>query len=150
MRKSMLAMAFCLAAAQPLWANSRPLIEINDAWARPTLANAASGVVYLTIVSNAADDDAVTGVSTPVATMAQLHESMTDHGVMTMAPLANMPVPAHGTVAISPGGKHIMLMGLTRALKAGETFPLTMSFAKAGPIAVTVTVSMSDPGKAAR
>jgi copper(I)-binding protein len=33
-----------------------------------------------------------------------------------------------------------MLMGLNKPLRAGETFPLTLDFEKAGPRTVNVTV----------
>jgi copper(I)-binding protein len=35
---------------------------------------------------------------------------------------------------------HLMLMGLTRKLEAGSTFPLTLSFQHAGEITVEVQV----------
>ena len=37
-----------------------------------------------------------------------------------------------------------MLIGLKKPLKAGETFPLTLTFEKAGNISVTVPVQAMD------
>ena len=62
-------------------------------------------------------------------------------GVMQMREVADgLNVPAGGSVTLKPGSYHVMLIGLKRPLTAGETFPLTLSFAKAGNISVTVPV----------
>jgi copper(I)-binding protein len=45
---------------------------------------------------------------------------------------------------LNPGGLHIMLIGLKAPLKQGETFPLTLTFAKAGT--TTVEVVVQGPG----
>jgi len=43
-------------------------------------------------------------------------------------------------VLLAPGGYHGMLMGLTTALKEGDSFPVTLSFEKAGEVTVNVDV----------
>ena len=47
--------------------------------------------------------------------------------------------PGH-PLSLSPNGYHIMLEGLSGQLTAGEAFPLTLTFAGAGKVTVTVTV----------
>ena len=49
-------------------------------------------------------------------------------------------LPAGQEVALKPGATHIMLLGLTRPLRPGQSFPLTLVFEKAGTRAVTVSV----------
>ena len=113
-------------------------IQIKDAWARATPGKAENGAAYLTIVSPGADR--LVSLSTPVAKKAQLHTMTTEGGVMKMRPLAGLDVPADQPVTLKPGGAHIMLMGLKQPLKPGESFPLTLSFEKAGKRDVTVAV----------
>ena len=67
--------------------------------------------------------DGLTGASTPVAATAEVHETTHNNGIMKMRPVAVVPVPSHQTVTFSPGGYHIMLMGLKHKLVAGESFP---------------------------
>ena len=43
-------------------------------------------------------------------------------------------------VTLAPGGYHIMLMGLKQTLKQGDSFPVTLGFAKAGQVTATATV----------
>ena len=41
---------------------------------------------------------------------------------------------------LQPGAYHVMLTDLKRPLQAGDTFPLTLGFEKAGSIEVSVVV----------
>src|SRR5216683_3153395 len=43
-------------------------------------------------------------------------------------------------VAFSPGCLHFMVVGLKQPRKEGQTFPLTLTFEKAGKIEVTVPI----------
>ncbi len=112
--------------------------EIKDAWARATPGKAENGAAYLTIVSPVADR--VTAVSTPVAQKAELHTMSMEGGVMKMRPLAGIDLPPGQPTTLKPGGMHIMLFGLVRPLQAGQSFPLTLSFEKAGAREVTVAI----------
>lgn len=114
-------------------------VMVQEAWARAMPEGAKVGAAYVT-VKGGAEADALLGVSTPIAAQAMVHETINDNGVMKMREVASVPVPAGQTVTFAPGGNHIMLMGLKRPLKAGDRFPLTLKFAKAGDVTVTVTV----------
>jgi copper(I)-binding protein len=113
-------------------------IEIGQPWARATPGMAQIGAVYLTIRSPAADR--LVSVSSPVAAAAELHEHAMAGMVMKMRRLPGVAIPAGRTVALAPGGMHIMLVGLKAPLREGQSFALTLTFAKAGPQTVTVMV----------
>jgi copper(I)-binding protein len=113
-------------------------ITIDHVWSRAAMAGRV-GVVYLTIIASGSPD-ALTGVSSPIAPKAELHESYNDNGVEKMRPVASLPVTPGTPVMLKPGGYHIMLVGLMRALNAGDSFPVTLRFAKAGAITVTAMV----------
>lgn len=129
-----LPLALLLAACS----SPRPDVAVSDAWARATAAG-QSAAVYATL-TNSGGDDALTGASTPRAGMAMVHLGETVSGVARMRHATSLAVPADGRLALAPGGSHIMLSGLTAPLVAGETFALTLTFAKAGSRSVTVTV----------
>jgi copper(I)-binding protein len=57
-----------------------------------------------------------------------------------MRPLERLEVPASSTVSLSPGGTHLMLMGLKAPLADGSSVPLELSFAKSGKKQVVATV----------
>ena len=113
-------------------------VEVKDAWARAMPAGAQTGAAYVTLQSPSGDR--LTGASTPVAKTAELHSMTMDNGVMKMRQVEGIDLPAGQPVSLKPNGYHIMLMGLTQPLKEGQTFPLTLTFAKAGPENVSVTV----------
>ena len=113
-------------------------VQIKEAWARATPGGTQTGAAYVTFQSPTGDR--LTGASTPVAKMAELHSMTMDNGVMKMRQVDGIDLPAGQAVTLKPNGYHIMLMDLAQPLKEGQTFPLTLSFAKAGSENVTVTV----------
>jgi periplasmic copper chaperone A len=147
MRVLALVSALFLALLGTAAAQSGVGIEISHAWARATPASAQTAAIYLKIVNHGKADDALVGASTPAAAKAELHTTTNDNGVMRMRPLDQVAVKAGGGAEFKPGGMHIMLMGLAHPLKAGDHVPLTLTFAKAGALQVTVTVEK--PGAAA-
>ncbi|HEX3497692.1 MAG TPA: copper chaperone PCu(A)C, partial [Stellaceae bacterium] len=85
-------------------------------------------------------DDRLVAVATPAAAKAELHVTSMDGGVMKMRPIAAVDVKAGAQTEFKPGGMHIMLVGLTAPLKVGQSFPLALTFEKAGKIETIVTV----------
>jgi hypothetical protein len=112
---------------------------ISQAWARATAPGIDVGAVYMTITGGTKDDDLVSA-STARASMVHLHTVEESGGVAKMRAVEGVPVAAGKRVVLAPKGTHIMLMGLTQPLVAGESFALTLKFAKAGDKAVSVTV----------
>jgi len=59
---------------------------------------------------------------------------------MVMQPVDSVELPAGETVALEPGGYHIMLLQLAEPLVAGDTFDVTLTFEYAPEQTVTVEV----------
>ena len=135
-----LALLVLVMAAVPAAAQQNASIEVDRAWARATPPGASEGSVYLHIVNLGATADRLIGASTPVATTASLRELAVQQGLMAVRLLPSLSLPPRSKVHLRPGHDHIMLVGLTRPLKRGDTFPLTLRFAHAGTVRVTVTV----------
>jgi len=64
----------------------------------------------------------------------------TGGSMMGMQKMDRLEIPAGGSVELKPGSYHIMLIGLTRELKAGERIDITLKFEKAGDVKVTAEV----------
>jgi copper(I)-binding protein len=117
-------------------------LTIEQPWARPTIGEATNSAAYMTISNSGDKPDRLTGVTTEIAVDAMLHESRMEGDVMKMVHLHDgLEIAAHAAAELKPLGAHVMLMGLTRPLKEGETFPLTLTFANQGDVTVTVTVA---------
>ncbi len=136
MRRSLL--AFAILAAAPALAQT-PTIEVTTPWARATAPNARAGGLFLTLTDRGAPDRLLSA-NTPVATAAEIHRTVNENGVMKMLPIDGIDLNPGKPVEFKPGGFHIMLMDLKKQLKPGDTFPVTLTFAKAPPITATVTV----------
>lgn len=134
--------AALIVAALPAFAQgTSPLITVEEPYARATPSGAQTGAVYMTLANKANAADRLTAAASNVAAKVQIHEMSVVNGVMQMRELANgLAVPADGSVTLKPGSYHVMLIGLKKPLTAGETFPLTLTFEKAGNISVTVAV----------
>jgi copper(I)-binding protein len=139
MRKLLVAAMLAVPLAVPLAGFAQqPGIQLDHVWSRAAMAG-RTGVVYLTI-TDTGPADTLTGVATPVAATAGLHETVNDSGVMKMRPVASLPITPGKPVTLAPGGYHIMLMDLKQPLKEGDSFPVTFSFANAGQVTATATV----------
>ena len=138
MRSLILAIAFLIGLCDLTGAQAGS-IEVRDAWARAT-AGSAPGGAFMTIVNTGASDDRLIAASSPFAGMAELHETKEVNGVVKMTPVPVLEIKAGTKVILAPGGLHIMLMDLKAPLKRGQSFPLMLSFEKAGMVEVTVKV----------
>lgn len=135
-RRSGLALAGALLTAGCLQPDA---IEADDAWVRlPAVAGRpASGYFTLHGGPQAAT---LIAVSADRAIRTEMHESMAMDagatgagtmgagGAMTMRPLASVALPAAGEVTFAPGGRHLMLYGLSPSLEPGDATLLTFSF----------------------
>jgi periplasmic copper chaperone A len=122
------------AATTPL-----PGIVVTDAWARPAAAGGDSAA-YLTI-TNPGGADVLLSVHCTIASSTMLHQTSTDTAGMTgMAMLGDLPVPAGSTIRLQPGGTHLMLGGITRALAVGENVELRLQFQHGGEVVVPAVV----------
>jgi copper(I)-binding protein len=113
-------------------------VTVDRAWSRASAGK--TGAVYLTIRNQGDDADALVDVTSPAAARAEVHQTVDEDGVMKMHHVERLVVAPGGTVALAPGGYHIMLMGLTAPLKEGETVPVTLRFERAGEIEVMADV----------
>ncbi len=112
-------------------------VSAGNAWARASAGS--TGAAYVTLKGGAAPD-ALVSAATPVAARAEVHQSLMDNGIMKMRAVPSLPIPAGAAVTFAPGGYHVMLMGLKQPLVAGQSFPLTLTFAHAAPVTVDVQI----------
>ncbi|MCH8686782.1 copper chaperone PCu(A)C [Pedomonas mirosovicensis] len=116
-------------------------LSIKHPWSRETAPRAKTGAGYLTIINTGGQADRFLGGTTPAAEKLEIHAVSMDNGIMRMRPQPNgVEVPANGKLELKPGSYHLMLVGLKAPLKAGESIPATLEFAKAGKVEVSFKV----------
>ena len=115
------------------------VLEVKDAWARPA-ETGDNGAVYFVIENGTAQEDMLLSAQADIASATELHLSEMEGDHVSMHQQEEIVLPAGEAVEFSPGGLHIMLVGLARDLSNGETFDITLVFEHAGEQSVTVTV----------
>ena len=114
-------------------------VRVENAWVRATVPAQKATGAFMKLTSPG--DASLVGVATPAAPLVEIHESSIQGGVMQMRAVPRVELPANRSVELKPGGYHVMLMGLTAPLKAGETVPITLTFEDAGGKRTSVVVS---------
>ena len=114
-------------------------LTLQHPWSRATAGKVGGG--FVEIVNAGKTPDTLVSASSPAADKVEIHTMTMDNGIMRMRPLPNgITVPAGTTASLKPGANHIMLIGLKVPLVQGSQVPLTLNFAKAGPVKVQLKV----------
>lgn len=117
------------------------VIHADNATAFATAEGATNGAVFLTLHNPQTVVDKLIGAKTSVPATVELHENVvSSEGTMQMRKVDAIEIQPGQQVILNPEGHHIMLMGLTAPLVAGETFTVTLDFENAADIAVPVTI----------
>lgn len=122
-------------------------VTIDSAYAFAVPPGARSAAAFMTLhyapFSGQGDDlvpDRLIGVQTPIAGRSEIHTVLIDNNTMMMRQVSALPLPPMGSFTFSPQGSHIMMMELRQPLVAGESFPMTLTFEKAGAVEVSIPV----------
>ena len=126
-------------------AHAAPRVEA--AWTRPA-AQGQTGAGFMTLKNPDAKPDALVAVESPLARTVQIHQSRMSGGMASMKQLARVELPAGGSVTFAPGGYHLMLIGLAKALKTGDAVPATLTFASGAKVKVSFVAAMGPPAAA--
>ena len=126
-------------------------VDVKDAWVRTSVQGQKATGAFMQLTAK--EGSTLVGVATPVAGVAEVHEMKMDGDVMRMRALPNgLALPAGKTVALTPGGYHVMLMDLKATLPKDSTIPLTLTFKNAkgeqSQVELKVPVATTAPGAA--
>lgn len=134
--------AFALALSAPVPAQpvTRGDLTIDHVYARAAPPGARTAAAYLTIDNRGREPDRLMSASSPRAAAVEIHSMREELGVMRMRQVGEVIVPARGRAKFVPGGMHLMIVEPTSPLREGERVPVTLTFMRAGPIDVQVTV----------
>jgi copper(I)-binding protein len=137
---SLLGLSSAAVAAAPSCA---PVID--KAWVRAAPPGAMMLAGYAIVRNPCARAFAIIGVSSSDFAMAMVHETLLENGVSKMRHAASLPVPAHGEVLFAPGGRHLMLMNPTHALKVGDKLKLSLKLANGSSVSADFPIRREPP-----
>jgi len=109
-----------------------PGLEVIDPWIAeaPPAASVLAG--YATLRNSGKTALTLTQVSSGDFSSAMLHETIVRDGMAHMEHLDGLTLPAGSDVRLNPGGRHLMLVGPKRALKAGDRVQLRLQCGATG------------------
>ena len=100
---------------------------MTDAWVKtaPDGMTAAFGIID----NDGHHDVTLVSASTPAASAVELHETVQSGTAMQMREKdGGFPIPMGERLVLEPGGNHLMLMGLTAPIVAGDEIEFTLVF----------------------
>lgn len=115
-------------------------VVIEQAWVRAMPPTQRMTAAYLTVINRGDGPVKITGASSPLASAAELHESREVDGYTRMERLHQLPLAAGEAVHLSPGGMHLMLMGLEHMPAPGSTVQLCLSLSAGEAVCVDAPV----------
>jgi copper(I)-binding protein len=125
---------------------------VVNAWTRPTadapmadmesmaMAEGVTTATYMTILNRGGNGDRLVAANTAAAGVTEIHETTMENDVMRMRPAGAIDVAAGETIALEPGGYHMMLLDLQRDLIRGEAILVTLVFESGNEVTVAVPV----------
>ena len=127
-----------LAAHTPPVANAQTL-EVQDAWVR-VIPGADIAAAYMTLRNPGPAAITVTGIQSPIAGHAMIHETKLEGGQSQMRAHEQLLLAPGATVKLQPGGLHVMLHDVKQPLTVGEKLPLVIQLSDGGTVQTTATV----------
>ncbi|MFQ5581594.1 MAG: copper chaperone PCu(A)C [Mariprofundaceae bacterium] len=115
-------------------------VIVEKAWVRqpPPVAETAAGYMTLSNSGDAAVE--ITAAGSDVSATAEIHAMRMQGDMMHMQHLSKVTIPARGTLELSPGGMHLMLLGLKHPLQADQRVKITLYFADGGRLDIQAPV----------
>lgn len=117
-------------------------IQVEEAWARPASEGRMSAAYFL-LTNFDTEADTLLSVESDVAELVEVHESYeSEEGLMGMREVSEVLVPSQSSLRFQQGGLHIMLIQVTRTLEDGDSFDLTLNFARTGSQTISIPVRL--------
>jgi copper(I)-binding protein len=96
-------------------------------------------------------DVQLVGVTSDDVLRMEMHETTEKDGMMSMAPLKSIPVPAGKTVKLEPGGKHLMIWGIGNGSKKRGLLKMILIYSNNDRIEIDAVIkNVGDPAPDAK
>ena len=135
MKKQLLALIVSIALGPCAFAQA----TVTGLWVRATVPRQTASGAFMALRS--ADGARLVAASSPVARSVELHKMEMRGQMMNMREVDAIDLPAGQTVNLASGGFHVMLVGLKRQLKEGDSVPLSLVLERRDGKRETVSVT---------
>lgn len=104
-------------------------VVVEEAWVRALPPNQTNTAAYMTIRNARSEAIVVVGGSSEIAQALEVHHTLEVDGMMRMEQLNELRIAAGEQVSLSPGGIHLMLLGLSSMPAPGDEVSLCLQLA---------------------
>lgn len=102
-------------------------LSIQNAYVPEPPPGQTTAAMFFTVTNPLEQTLTLVSASCELAARVEFHTHVHAGGQMKMQALPKVELPAKRETVFKPGGLHLMLLGLKRALKAGDEVPVTLS-----------------------
>ncbi|WP_293267784.1 copper chaperone PCu(A)C [Neptunomonas sp.] len=120
-------------------------VHIDGAYARAVPPGQMNSATFMQITNDDEKGLSLVSATSDAAKNVELHTHIQDNGVMRMRQINEIKLPSDQKVTLQPGGMHIMMIGLTRNLHAGEHINLSLTFSDGSQKSLQVPVKKIMP-----
>ena len=123
-------------------------VIVRDAYIPVAPPGAMAHAAYMLLENPSEQTRSLIGASAPGYAMAHLHSSQSNDGVMTMTMVEQVDIAPGQSIALAPGGLHIMLMrpSAELAAEAGAGYMVDVTLLFANGETQTVSAQMRPHG----
>lgn len=115
-------------------------VTVGDPYVRAVPPGQPNSASFMTIQNTDGVAHALVAAESSASKVVELHTHTMVDGMMRMRPVERIDLPAGESVALQPGGLHVMLIGLQRQLVPGEAVDLTLIFEDGSKKQITAPV----------
>jgi hypothetical protein len=108
----------------------------SDQWVK--VADSGMTAAFGMLHNSGKKDIVITSATSDVTSRMELHEVVPQNGQAAMQPKkGGFAIPAGKTHELTPGGDHLMLMGVTKPIKPGDEIRFTLKFSDGSTATMT-------------
>ncbi|MEE9303992.1 MAG: copper chaperone PCu(A)C [Thiotrichaceae bacterium] len=104
------------------------VVHAKNAYIRAMPPGQQVTALFVTLDNTSNQDHYLLKVESYISDAVELHEHKHENGIMKMGQVKRIAIPKNGSVALAPGGYHVMLIGLKEDLKLGDKVIMKMIF----------------------
>ena len=103
-------------------------ISVENAYVKEVAPNMKNSAAFMTIKNGGQKAVNLVSATNDVSAITELHTHGKKDGMMVMYKVDKIEVPAKGEALLKPMGLHVMLIGLSKQVKEGESVNIELKF----------------------
>ena len=115
-------------------------VIVKEPWLQENPPGQRITAAFMKLENHSSTDAVLVASHTSVARVVEIHQVVTEDGLMKMRKLEQLVIPAKASVELKPGGFHLMVIGVNQDLKAGDEVRMVLKFADATEKTIVVPV----------